>query len=400
MEDGAYWAASGIREVNDMNLGRAHDLLNDGLSETLTVELVSTEDGLSALEDDWNRLSETSDHPNAFMTYGWFRAWIRQIAEDDPRAQPRPYVLVLKAGGSVVGISPLVRRIASRLFSVRKLEFPTIHADYNDVVLGADRPRQIKAVVDYLAETTGKWDLLDLRDLRDTGEGTELIESSLKRSGLRYHIFPDYERCLYREIDGDAASSINRLSRQVRHTLHRRSKNAAAEGLRTRIIEYPQDEPDLINKLVALDNQKHPHRLTPPFIGVYPDVFQTLIDDLGPRGWLYVALLELGARPIAYQFGFRCGGQLWAYTTAYDRSFARFSPGTLLLPAQLDYGFERGFREYDFLRGDEEYKNAWSTGCHRQVRLLIWNRGLISRMRKFAYLEVKDAIDGLLSRHD
>jgi CelD/BcsL family acetyltransferase involved in cellulose biosynthesis len=380
--------ASESRDFPDQNLGKKY-----------MVEAVSTEEGLSALEADWNRLSETSDRPNAFMTYGWFRAWMRQIASEDHSRRPLPFVLVLKIGGSTVGIAPFIRRISSQFFRVRKLEFATIHADYNDVVLGSDPAGQIRAVTDYLAETAAQWDLVDLRDLRDTGEGTELIESALKRSGLLYQIFPGYEHCLYRQLDGDAASSISGLSRQARHALHRRTRLAKAQGLRTRIIENPKDEPTLISKLAALDNQQHPHRSTPPLIGTYPDLFQAVIDDLGPRGWLYVALVELGAQPIAYQFGFRCGSKLWAYTTAYDRSFSRFSPGTLLLPAQFDYGFERGFDEYDFLRGDEQYKSAWSTGCHRQFRLLIWNRHFISLVRKFAYIEIKNATNSFLGRH-
>lgn len=92
------------------------------------------------------------------------------------------------------------------------------------------------------------------------------------------------------------------------------------------------------------------------------------------------------------------GGKLWEYTKAYNRSFSRLAPGTLLLPALLDYGFERGYHEYDFLRGEEPYKMVWSAGCHRRFRLLIWNRGGISRMHKFLYRDVKTPIYRILGK--
>jgi CelD/BcsL family acetyltransferase involved in cellulose biosynthesis len=112
-----------------------------------------------------------------------------------------------------------------------------------------------------------------------------------------------------------------------------------------------------------------------PFFAKYPEVFHSLFDTLGPRGWIYVALMELGDRPLAWLMGFRCGKKLWAYQTAYDRSFARLSPGTMLIPAVLDYGYSHGYRECDLLRDDvEPHKMRWSTGFHETFRLQIWNR--------------------------
>ncbi len=364
-----------------------------------SVETVGTDAALNALEADWNRLSENAENPNVFMTCGWFRAWFRQFAKEMPGGRFLPHVLVLKEAEAVVGIVPFVRRISSRLFRVRKLEFVTNHADYNEVVLGNDPAGQTEAVVDFLARTTEQWDVVDLRDLRDSGEGTALTESALARAGLLYFVLPEKDGCPYLPIDGDAASLMKRLSGHVRRTLRRRRERAATEGLSMRIIENPEQEPGLLEKLVALDHQKHLRSIYPPFVGTYPKVFQSLFDDLGPRGWLYVALLELGDHPIAFQFGFRCGGKLWDYTKAYDRSFSRFAPGTLLLPALLDYGFERGYCEYDFLRGEEAYKTIWSTGCHRRIRLLIWNQRRLSRIRKFVYYDVKKVIYRLLRKH-
>ena len=352
-----------------MRFGQARDSLNEERDPRYTIESVSTEEGLSALESDWNRLSETADHPNAFMTYGWFRAWVRRIALEYRSGRFLPYVLVLKEGGSIAGITPLVRHIASRFFRIRKLEFASIHADYNDLVLGEDPAGQTMAIADFLAGTSAEWDVVDLRDLRDTGEQVALIESALTHVGLSYRIVPEQNSCPYLTIGGDASEVTKRLSGHVRRTLRSRSLRAAAQGLRTRIIENPERDPDLLGKLIGLEYTKHLRSVHPPFIGAYPGVFQSLFDDLGPHNWLYVALLELGDQPVAFQFGFRCRDKLWDYAKAYDRSFSRFAPGTLLLLALLDYGFVREFREYDFLRGEEPYKLIWGTGCHRRLRV-------------------------------
>jgi CelD/BcsL family acetyltransferase involved in cellulose biosynthesis len=361
------------------------------------VDQISSEQQLSKLETDWNKLSATAEQPNPFTTYGWFQAWVKWLSQDNCD-RLLPNVLVVKADGAVVGIAPLVRRTASRLFRVRKLEFAANHADYNDFVLGGDPRGQIGAVAEFLAQTSGQWDVIDLRDLRDNGDGTAMIESTLTRAGLFYRIFPEKDACPYLAIEGDSACLMERLSGHVRRVLHKRIERAATEGLRMRVVENPQLEPELLEKLIALDHQKTLSGIYPPFISKYADVFRSLIDNLGPGNWLYVALLELGDHPAGYQIGFRCGDKLWDYNKAYDESFSRFAPGTLLLTEMLDYGFQRGYREYDFLRGEEPYKLVWSTASHQRFRLLIWNRRAISRVRKFIYHDVKEAIRSLTSK--
>jgi CelD/BcsL family acetyltransferase involved in cellulose biosynthesis len=356
------------------------------MGTSYSIDTITSQDELSLLESDWNRLSESATAPNVFTTFGWFWAWTRRRVGEVGRGRFEPHVLLLKRNDAVVGIAPLIRRRFSRFgFSVRKLEFVTNHADYNDLVLGDDAADQVDPLIEFLSQTRTEWDLIDLRDLRGTGNAIARIERALASAGLRYRLFGETERCPYLSIDGDAASLMKRLSGHTRRTLRRRMEQAVSDGLSMRIIQNPWQEPSLLKKLIALDHQKHLRSLNPPFVGTYPEVFQYLFDELGPRGWLYVALLEKGDHPVAFQLGFRCGGKLWDYTKAYDRSFCRFAPGSMLLTALLDYGFEQGYYEYDFLRGEEQYKKVWSTGFHPRFRLLIWNRRWMSRLCVLVY---------------
>lgn len=362
-----------------------------------TIEVISNHAALSDLEIDWNRLSDAAKAPNVFTTFGWFHAWSQRLSRDERPSQFRPHVIVLKKNEAVAGLSPLTYRRASRFgFGVRKLEFSAVFADYNDLVLGNDPVSQTNAVVDYMAHTSDLWDVLDLRDLRDSGEEISLLKSALSRSGLPHLLSPEREGCPYMPIDGDASSMMRRLSGRRRKHLRRQRELASAEELKIRIIENPHDDPSLLKTLGELELEKHSRKSWEAFIGAYPEVFQSLFDTLGPRGWLYVALLELKGKPIAFQLGFRCGHKIWDYTKAHDGSFSRFAPGTLLLPALLDYGFQHGYDEYDFLRGEEPYKLVWSSESHSRFRLIVWNGRRMSRLRKFIYYDVKTAINNLL----
>jgi len=372
------------------------------------VQPITTEAGLFRLAEDWNRLSETSEDPNVFMTFDWFRAWNQCFTQED-RGGRRPNVLVVKQHGDIVGILPLIYRRASRFgVGVRKLEFVGSEGDYNDFVLGNDPPGQIDAIVDFLAQTQDQWDLIELRDLRDTGNTLTLVEAALSRRGLVYRLLPERMKCPYLPIDAPSSEIVSRLSRSpgrkmdglhtFRKKLHRLER-LSAEGLRIRIIENPFGEPGLVKKLIALESQKHVDgKLSQPFIAKYPEVFQSLFDTLGPRGWFRIGLMELGDRPIGSRLVFRCGRKLWDFLTAYDHTFSRLSPGTMLVSALVDYGFSRGYDEFDFMRGEESYKMQWTSKLRQSHRLMIWSRRWASRARAFVYLDLKPAVYSLMGK--
>lgn len=354
----------------------------------LRVDTATSMATVEALETDWNRLSLHAQTRNAFTSFGWYRAWARA----HERAV-QPHVLVLKSGDEIFGVAPLHMRIASAGgFKVRKLEFTTPYADYNDLVVGENADALTDAVMLHLAETRGTWDVAELRDLRDAGEAAARLEEAIRRRGLRCAVVAEPDSSPYMSIDGDAESMMQRLSGDARRTLRQRARKAEAEGLSVRIVEHPERETGLMEKLAALDRKKQGRSQYPLFVGAHTGVFQALFDALGPDGWLYVALLERGEEAVAFQFGFRCGDKLWDYTKAFDDSFSRFAPGTLLLRALLDYGCEHGFSEYDFLRGEEPYKQVWSTGSHRRFSVRIWSDRVGSRLRKFVYYDVKEAL--------
>ena len=144
----------------------------------------------------------------------------------------------------------------------------------------------------------------------------------------------------------------------------------ARDGFRVRIVENPLEEPGLLERLIAIEAQKCiGGKPTQPFLGEYRDVFRSLFDTLGPQGSIRVVLIETDSRLVAYRLLYRCGNKLWDYQTAYDHVFSDLSPGTVAICAAMDYGFEHGFDEFDFLNGEEPYKLRWAPNFRQTYRL-------------------------------
>ena len=73
-------------------------------------------------------------------------------------------------------------------------------------------------------------------------------------------------------------------------------------------------------------------------------------------GWLQLAFLEAGGQKAAGYLNFDYLNRIWVYNSGMDRRFTDLSAGWVLLGHLLQWANENKRTEFDFMRGDEEYK--------------------------------------------
>ena len=160
-----------------MRADQVVDSLGRGVTSPYAIKVTSADEELPGLEEDWNRLSEASEHPNVFMTYGWFSAWSRRLQKTPGRfaASRAGSERRQCSGGHCAADSP-------RIIPVWH---PGTHARIRHQSLRLQRShcgrRQCRltgAVVDFLARTANQWEILDLRNLRNTGNSIAHIEGA------------------------------------------------------------------------------------------------------------------------------------------------------------------------------------------------------------------------------
>lgn len=341
------------------------------------------------LQTIWNELCEKSEHRNVFMTFGWYRSWI----ED---SQVTPYLLISSRDGVVTGICPLVLRHIHRFgLSLRKLEFLGPHTDYNDLIAGNDAVCQFAAILDHLRTSSNEWDLLDLREIRDLGSHMSELHATLQNSGLHYRLARETAACPYLPITGNSKELMKALSVDRQRSLQKKIRHMEDHKYSIDIIESPNECQMLLDDMIALDHKKAAQSRIPLVAGANSKTFRSLFNELGPAGWLYVATLRTNETLVAFELGFRCDDKLWMYNKAYDREYSQYSPGAILLSSVLDYGYAKGFKEYDFLRGEEPYKLLWTNQLHKQLRIVIWNHNWRSRISASLYTNLR--LKGMLN---
>ena len=73
-------------------------------------------------------------------------------------------------------------------------------------------------------------------------------------------------------------------------------------------------------------------------------------------GYLQLAFLEVDGEKACAYLNFDYANRIWVYNSGLDRKFMDISPGWVLLGHLLQWANDHKRSEFDFMRGDEEYK--------------------------------------------
>jgi CelD/BcsL family acetyltransferase involved in cellulose biosynthesis len=374
------------------------DTLSSTALGAYDIEVLSDPGALPALRPYWERLTDASQFSNVFSTFEWIWGWWHYIAQGAETHTQRLNILILRHAGEVVGIIPLLVRLVKKSgVVIRKIEFIGRDSlfDYQAPLFANDYTGQANAVVDFLVRTRDQWDIIELHNL--TPQIATFVLPAFERA-LPTRVDRG-EDCPFFLIEGPWDTVAQRATKPTRQTLRNQANRLEREGILCRIVERPDAEPGLLDRLTELESRKLVRGKAGDLVlARWPEFFSFVFRELAPKGWIGVALMEKGSVLISYNLFFRCGKSIWDYTKAYDPAFSKFSPGTMLLPAIVDYAHSHAYREYDFLRGGEPYKMKWATCVRTTCHLQAWHGGWRSRFAALLYFSIARPAFRVLAR--
>ncbi len=346
----------------------------------MVVEEVSGAEALDELRHDWKSLHRANSGI-PFLSWEWLSAWRRWLG-----GAVEPRILRVRDGARLVALLPLASRevaVAPGMRPVRRLSFlgdGPGGADYLDLLAGdPDREEALRAISDYLAADRS----FDLLELDGVAAGSPLLPA-LRRNfegmaGFTTVITPRYV-CPRIELKRGWTKILSESGRGENYRRQSR-KLAALRDYGLRVRTEPGEIEDAFERFLLL----HEDRWSPEG-GSDATGHERLrafhreaVALLARAGMLRFEELwvEGGCRASIYCL--EDGRNSYCYSSGYDRSWSRFSPGMILLGLSIRSAAERGLEYYDLLRGSEPYKFQWANELRETVLLRISRRRLSAR---------------------
>jgi CelD/BcsL family acetyltransferase involved in cellulose biosynthesis len=320
--------------------------------------------------DAWNALAHSSISDTPFARHEYLRQWWRTLGGGEWDKAELILVSASEAG-RLVGIAPLFKADhegRAALMLVGSIEI----SDYLDLIVGKeDLTAFASGLLDLLQQAAGLPSVpMDWYNVPDWSPTLRVLEAEAQRRGW------DHAQEIYRAapsiaLGGDFEAFLGRLDKKQRHEIRRKLRRAA-EGPTPASFHLVEDsvelEPamDAFFELMAHDADKAEF-LKPQM----REHMRRVIRDAFANGYLWLAFLDMNGAKAAAALNFDYGNKLWGYNSGVSRDFADLSPGWVLLAHEIQWAVQHGRYEFDFMRGDEDYKYRFGASNRYVLRLKV-----------------------------
>jgi len=300
-------------------------------------------------ETRWNGLLDRSKLPSVFLSWQWQTQWAQAFARDR-----RLHLLsVSDEDGGLTGLLPLYEEQAATLRFLGGVDV----SDYLDVIVAAGREEEVwHALLQHRATESVEW---DLHAIRATSLTLSLVPALAPAYGLQVSTTVE-ERCPVLPLPETWDDYLARLSRKDRHELRRKMRKLERElpGATVRSHHGHEGWDEALSRFLRL------HRLSKVGKARFMDermdrFFRDATGALAAAGWARLWFLECAGAAVASFLCLEYAGTVGLYNSGFDPAHAGLAPGIVLLAHVIRDAIDRGIPTFDFLRGDEPYKQGF-----------------------------------------
>jgi GNAT acetyltransferase-like protein len=330
---------------------------------------------------DWNKLVEQSIADTPFSRYEYLNEWWKTLGGGEwmgkggegEKTSPLLVLVSATENDQLIGIAPLFITEydgQQALMLVGSIEI----SDYLDLIVREqDLPRFLSGLFDFLGSSEVQargprpyeWTAVDWYNIPDASPTRAALQVEFEKRGWQYQaeIYRPTPRI---PLNGSFDEYLARIDKKQRHEIRRKMRRAAESELNVRciIVDINADIETETNDFFHLMTQD-PNKadfLTPPMREQMTVTIRTAFE----QGYLWLAFLEIGGVKVAASLNFDYKNKLWGYNSGVSREHMELSPGWVLLAYTIQWCCENNRYEFDFMRGDEDYKYRFG-GVNRYV---------------------------------
>ena len=319
------------------------------------MQLVAHKEFPLDLKNDWDALLAESIADVPFLRFDCLHSWWQTRGGGE---WPAADLLLLTAyeEGRLVGIAPFFSTGQAPTRTLMLLGSIEVF-DYLDFIVRRQHlPGFISALLDWLGSlSVSDWQVLDLYNLIDSSPTLPLLEAAAAARGWHCSL-QQIQPSPYIPLPGDWEAYLAGIKKKQRHEIRRKMRRLEEGDVSTRwyVVEDASQleaEMDAFLDLMAQDPAKVSF-----LTGQMRDHMQRIARCAFQAGFLQLSFLEIDGGKAAGKMAFNYRRRLLAYNSGVDQQYLDYSPGWVLLGYLLQWANENGMEEFDFMRGDEEYK--------------------------------------------
>jgi CelD/BcsL family acetyltransferase involved in cellulose biosynthesis len=359
----------------------------------ITIETVTTLDGVEALRPCYENLRHVTGSTLPFTLYEWHLTWCHHFLNCNPGIHDEPLFYVLRdSAEACIAILPFIlsrRRVGPlRIVSLNLLGADPAITEISSPLIDPGYEHLIAhAVQDQLAKVGG-WDWIHWTGISDAFAATLAAAGSLQwqpaLSDYVLDLAPTWEEFRLR------------LKRNIRQSLRHCYNSLKRDNhcFELQVIEHTPEHRRALDRFLELHIMRanlktavmHPNRFASR---VSREFLYEVCERLAERGAVRLFQLVVDSQIVAMRIGFVVGDSLYLYYSGFDPAWSRYSVMTTTVAEAIKYAIAHGLKTVNLSPNLDVSKSRWGP---RQVDYKsVYEEGwrLRSRLARRVYVKAK-----------
>ena len=313
---------------------------------------------VAPLRDEWNDLLESSPADTLFLRHEWLENWWGHFG-----AGRRLAIFLARDGGRLAAVLPLVeeRLSLAGMPAVHLRSLTNGHAFRFNALVRHDAGDALAAIWAHVRLRSRPWDILRLEEMPDDARVIDPLVAAARADGARVGVWHQAD-VPYLTTEGAWQEYHATLSKNMRANLRKKGRRLSEEGAVTfRMIQEPRDVAAELRSGLALEGSGWKEQEGSAIISdqTLTNFYTRWAEIAAEQGWLRLSFLDVGGKPVAFDFSTLYRGCYYDLKMGYDPAWERYSVGQLLKARILESCFESDTRSYDFLGESMRAKDDW-----------------------------------------
>ncbi len=245
-------------------------------------------------------------------------------------------------------------------------------SDYCDLItLDARREEFYRTLLSYLKTNYSDIKRIELINIRSSSPTLSILPGMVQEHGYSYSS-AEVEVAPLLELPSSYEYYIANLNKKYRHELQRKLRRMESlEGVKVTKITDAKELQSSLETFIALHREGSPSKQRFWEKKGMSAFFHEIASRFSLQKWVELNFLYHEDRIMAALLNFSYSDQIYFYNVAFNKDFARYSPGLFLFNHCIKQAISEGKRKADFLRGREKYKYYFGAEDSKIFRLIL-----------------------------
>jgi CelD/BcsL family acetyltransferase involved in cellulose biosynthesis len=331
----------------------------------MQVQIIDGEDVFNQIGEEWDELASRGMTDTPFQKLTYQKSWWKNLSPEDSTLWS---VIIRDTAGQLSAIGCFLHTEDGKLRFNGCIE----ETDYLDLITTAQDAHENwqKIFPILLSDQFPEWHQIDLCNVPRNSTTRTILPEVASPYDLTV-VESIIEVCPTIELPDSFEIYLESLDSKERREIRRKLRRANGADAQLHVVSKAEDLTVAVDEFLELLQKSTFEKrdwLNEGRRTLFHEIAQAAQDD----ETLQLLFLEVNDQKAAALFNFDYGNRIWVYNSGLDPElFSALSPGVVITALAIEIAIENGRDEFDFLRGDEDYKYRFGALDREIYRLQI-----------------------------